>query len=237
MEGKLPHYNFQEGEILLFDKPYGWTSFDVVNKVRYLIRKQLGVKKIKVGHAGTLDPLATGLLILCTGKFTKKIDTIQGLEKTYTGTMKLGATTPSFDLETQVDASFPTEHLNPEKLMKGKINFIGEIEQVPPIFSAIKVDGVRSYEKARKNEDVKLQSRKVEIYNFELTQIQIPDVDFKVVCSKGTYIRSLVRDFALTVNTGGHLTALCRTQIGTFKLTDALTIKHFENQLNQMEKS
>lgn len=225
------NFDFINGEILLFDKPYGWTSFDVVNKVRNLIRRQLNIKKIKVGHAGTLDPLAGGLLILCTGKLTKNIDLIQGLEKTYTGTMLLGATTPSFDLETEVDVRYPVDHISEEMLQQAARKFTGDLQQIPPAFSAIKVDGTRSYERARNNEAIELKAREVSIYKFELSRIQIPEVDFTVVCSKGTYIRSLIRDFAEEINTGGHLSALNRTQIGEYKLADALTINQFENQL------
>ena len=229
------NFDFTNGEILLFDKPLGWTSFDVVNKVRLLIRRHLGIKKIKVGHAGTLDPLATGLLILCTGKFTKNIDSIQTQEKTYTGTIMLGATTPSFDLETEVDAQYPTNHLTEEILRNATQAFTGTIQQIPPQFSAIKIDGVRAYEKARKNEEVKLKAREVHIYDFELTRIQLPEIDFKISCSKGTYIRSIARDFSKSVGSGGHLTHLVRTRIGKYDLADSLTINDFEKKLDHIK--
>ena len=228
-------FDFTNGEILLFDKPLGWTSFDVVNKVRLLIRRHLGIKKIKVGHAGTLDPLATGLLILCTGKFTKKIDSIQTQEKTYTGTIMLGATTPSFDLETEVDKQFPPHHLTDEILSEAAKRFTGTIQQIPPQFSAIKIDGVRAYEKARKHEEVKLKAREVHIFEFELTRIQLPEIDFKIACSKGTYIRSIARDFSRSVGSGGHLTRLVRTRIGKYDLTDSLTINDFEKKLDHIK--
>ena len=212
----------EPGQVLLIDKPLHWTSFDVVRKLKY------GLKVKKIGHAGTLDPLATGLLILCTGKMTKQIDTYQAQEKEYTGTLILGKTTPSIDLETQVNAEFPTQHIDNQLIIDATARFIGEIEQVPPIFSAIKIDGKRAYEKARQGQteaDVAIKPRRITITEFEITNIEMPEVSFRVVCSKGTYIRSLVRDFGLALQSGAYMSALCRTRIGAFKLEDALTIE------------
>ena len=228
--------DFKNGQILLFDKPLEWTSFQVVNKVRWLIRKNCGIKKIKVGHAGTLDPLATGLLIICTGKFTKKIQELQGQEKEYTGTFTLGATTPSYDLETEIDNTFPTDHLSAEKLQQATEQFKGDIEQFPPVFSALKKDGKRLYEYARKGEEVKINSRMVNISSFELTNIELPEVDFKVSCSKGTYIRSLAHDFGKAVKSGAHLSALRRTKIGDFNVENAFTIDTFLETLPEREQ-
>lgn len=224
-EDPLPSYDFQKGAFLLVDKPKGWTSFDVVNKIRYKIKGKLGIKKIKVGHAGTLDPMATGLLILCTGKFTKKLSEYQGMPKEYTGTLRLGATTPSFDADSAADAQFPFEHVTRESLEKARQQFLGEIEQVPPIFSAIKVDGQPLYKKARRGIKVEIAPRPVTIYEFELTKVHLPDIDFRVKCSKGTYIRSLAHDFGKAVGSGAYLTALCRTSIGDFRLEDAWNLK------------
>ncbi|MCM4159514.1 tRNA pseudouridine(55) synthase TruB [Antarcticibacterium flavum] len=223
--------DFMEGQVLLFDKPLGWTSFQVVNKVRWLIRKSCKIKKIKVGHAGTLDPLASGLLIICTGKFTKKIDEYQGQEKEYTGTFTMGATTPSYDLETEIDKTFPIDHISQYDIDVATAEFIGEIEQIPPVFSALKKDGKRLYEYARSGEEVEVKARKVEITDFEITANRMPELDFRVVCSKGTYIRSLANDFGLALGTGAHLSALRRTKIGTFHVDDAMDIPTFENFL------
>ena len=228
--------DFKNGQILLFDKPLEWTSFQVVNKVRWLIRKNCGIKKIKVGHAGTLDPLATGLLIICTGKFTKKIQELQAQEKEYTGTFTLGATTPSYDLETEIDNTFPTDHLSAEKLQQATEQFTGDIEQFPPVFSALKKDGIRLYEYARKGEEVKINSRTVNISSFELTNIELPNVDFKVSCSKGTYIRSLAHDFGKAVESGAHLSALRRTKIGDFNVENAFTIDTFIETLPERKQ-
>ncbi|MBW2960459.1 tRNA pseudouridine(55) synthase TruB [Mesonia aestuariivivens] len=228
--------DFKNGQILLFDKPLEWTSFQVVNKVRWLIRKNCGIKKIKVGHAGTLDPLATGLLVICTGKFTKRIEEFQGQEKEYTGTFTLGATTPSYDLETEIDATFATDHLSEEKLVQATTQFTGAIEQLPPIFSALKKDGKRLYEYARKGEEVKINARTVTISSFELTKIDLPKVDFRVSCSKGTYIRSLAHDFGRAVESGAHLSVLRRTKIGDFKVENAYTIDEFIETLPKPEK-
>lgn len=216
-----PKYDFKEGALLLVDKPKGWTSFDVVNKIRYTLKFKLGIKKIKVGHSGTLDPMATGLLIICTGKSTKKLEDLQNLTKVYTGTMTLGASTPSFDAETEIDGTYPTDHITPDLINLAKQQFLGDIEQVPPIFSAIKVDGEPLYKKARKGLTVEIKSRPVHIYQFEIQRIEIPEVDFEVKCSKGTYIRSLAHDFGKALKSGAYLSALCRTQIGDFKLSDA----------------
>lgn len=217
----MEKYDFLTGATLLVNKPLEWTSFDVVNKIRFALRNKLGVKKIKVGHAGTLDPLATGLLIICTGKFTKKLDSYQGLGKTYTGTITLGATTPSFDAETEIDQTYPTEHIDKLLLNKTREQFIGDLQQLPPMYSAIKVDGQPLYKKARKGIMVEVKPRPVSIYEFELTRIAMPEVDFTVSCSKGTYIRSLAYDFGKLAGSGGYLTKLCRTQIGTHLLSDA----------------
>ncbi|MEI7660764.1 MAG: tRNA pseudouridine(55) synthase TruB [Bacteroidota bacterium] len=216
-------FQFEQGEVLLVNKPYTWTSFDVVGKLRISIRKLTGIRKIKIGHAGTLDPLATGLLILCTGKFTRRIDEFQGLEKEYTGTFRLGATTPSFDLETAIDHTFPltTPQGWEEAIHDATRQFTGTFEQVPPQFSAVKVDGKRAYESARKDVSVEIKARLVTIPAFEITRIAMPDVDFRVVCSKGTYIRSLARDFGKMLGCGAHLTSLCRTRIGPYHLRDA----------------
>lgn len=209
---------------MLIDKPLDWTSFDVVNKVRYKLKHKLQVKKIKVGHSGTLDPRATGLLMICTGRFTKKLNQLQGLSKTYTGTIMLGATTPSYDSEMEVDERFPTDHITPEILEAARQKFIGEIDQLPPIFSAIKVDGKPLYKRARKGEKVKVEPRKITINDFEITRIQLPEIDFKVSCSKGTYIRSLAYDFGKACGSGGYLTSLRRTKIGEYSIKNAWTL-------------
>lgn len=218
------------GEVLLIDKPYKWTSFDVVKKVRY-------TKKLKkVGHAGTLDPLATGLLILCTGKMTKQIDSYQGMEKEYTGTLHLGKTTPSIDLETEVDKEYDISHINAALLHQTTQQFKGTIQQIPPIYSAVLVDGERLYKKARRGESVEIQPREVSISVFELTRIQLPEVDFRVVCSKGTYIRSLVRDFGEALGAGAYMSALRRTRIGSFSVENALTIDAIIDQQNALKQ-
>lgn len=222
----LPEYDFINGATLLVDKPKGWTSFDVVNKIRYRLKHRLKVKKIKVGHAGTLDPMATGLLIICTGKGTKKLHSLQGLDKTYTGTITLGATTPSFDQETSIDETFPLDHIDKALIEETRQRFLGEISQVPPMFSAIKVDGQPLYKKARKGESVEIQPRKVLITSFEITNIDIPLLDFEVTCSKGTYIRSLANDFGKALQSGAYLSALRRTRIGPYKIEDAWNLDH-----------
>ncbi len=227
--------DYKNGQVLLVDKPLNWTSFQVVNKLRWEIRQAFKIKKIKVGHAGTLDPLATGLLVICTGKKTKEINTYQGQEKEYTGTFTMGSTTPSYDLETEINETFPTNHLTEELLQDTTKQFIGAIEQFPPIFSAIKKDGKRLYEFARAGEDVEIKSRSVSISEFELTRIALPEVDFRVVCSKGTYIRSLAHDFGKALNSGAHLSTLRRTRIGNFKVDNATTIEDFIDNLTTPE--
>jgi tRNA pseudouridine55 synthase len=214
--------SLEEGVVLLLDKPLTWTSFDVVRKVKNTLRPR------KIGHAGTLDPLATGLLILCTGKKTKDIDQIQAQEKEYEGTFRLGQTTPSFDLETPVDAEQPYAHLTEAEITAAVATFVGKIEQVPPVFSAVKVDGKRAYELARKGQDAEIKSKTVEIKTYELTRIALPDIDFRVVCSKGTYVRSLARDLGVALGCGAHLTRLVRTRIGDYKLEDAWTVADIE---------
>ena len=206
--------------VLLLDKPLKWTSFDVVNKIRY------AGKFKKVGHAGTLDPLATGLLILCTGKKTKEIDGYQGQEKEYTGKFILGKTTPSSDLETEIDAEFPTEHIDSKLLEEGRIKFLGKIQQVPPIFSAIKVNGKRAYESARAGKELELKSREIEIKEFDIDSSNFPEIGFRVICSKGTYIRSLARDFGLAVGSGAYLSELRRTKIGDFSVENAESVEN-----------
>ena len=223
--------DYQEGQVILIDKPLEWTSFQVVNKVRWLIRKSFDIKKIKVGHAGTLDPLATGLLIICTGKLTKKIDTFQAQIKEYTGTFTLGATTPSYDLETEIDQTFDISQITLEKIYNATKQFIGEIQQKPPVFSALKKDGIRLYEFARNGEEVEIPFRTVTISEFEITNIELPKIDFRVVCSKGTYIRSLANDFGKALNNGAHLSALRRTKIGEFLVENSVSIEAFENSL------
>ena len=221
-----------EGKVLLIDKPLKWSSFQAVNKLKYVLKNQLNLpKKFKIGHAGTLDPLATGLLIICTGKFTKRITEIQAQAKEYTGTIVLGATTPSYDLETEVDATFPTEHISEALILETTKQFIGEIDQKPPVFSAIKKDGKRLYEHARAGEEVEIQSRKTTIHEFEITRIQLPEVDFRVTCSKGTYIRSLAFDFGLALQSGGHLLVLRRTKIGDYSVENGVTPDDFEKSL------
>lgn len=219
---------FQEGKILLIDKPIEWTSFDVVKKIRNTISRKTGIRKIKVGHAGTLDPLATGLLIVCTGKFTKRINEFQGMEKEYTGTFFIGATTPSLDKETEIDNKFDTHQITDELLIRIAETFVGEYDQVPPDFSAVNVDGVRAYQKARNNEKFDLPPKRITIYNFELNKIEMPLVSFKVTCSKGTYIRSLARDFGKALNSGAYLDSLIRTRIGNNLLSEAISIEDFE---------
>jgi len=220
---------YLEGQVLLIDKPLKWSSFQAVNKLKYLLINKVGLpKKFKIGHAGTLDPLATGLLLICTGKFTKKISELQGQVKEYTGTFYIGATTPSYDLETEIDQTFPTDHINEDLIHETVKQFLGEIDQKPPIFSAIKKDGVRLYEHARAGESIEIESRKTTIHEFEITRIALPEVDFRVVCSKGTYIRSLAYDFGKAMNSGSHLTVLRRTKIGDYDVKNAIDITLFE---------
>ncbi|MBS9462402.1 tRNA pseudouridine(55) synthase TruB [Flagellimonas sp. 389] len=223
--------DFLNGQILLIDKPLEWSSFQAVNALKWAIRKKFGLKKIKIGHAGTLDPLATGLLIICTGKFTKKIPELQGQIKEYTGAFTLGATTPSFDMETEINKTFPTEHLSEELIRKATVKFIGEIEQVPPVFSALKKDGKRLYEFAREGIEVEIKSRKITISEFEITEISLPKVYFRVVCSKGTYIRSLAHDFGKSLESGAYLSSLRRTKIGDFNVLNAVIPAVFKENL------
>lgn len=218
---ELTKDDFLNGQLLLIDKPLGWSSFQAVNKLKWAIRKKFGLKKIKIGHAGTLDPLATGLLIICTGKFTKKIPEYQGQKKEYTGTITLGSTTLSYDLETEIDARFPMDHITDELIRQTTLDFLGEVEQAPPVFSAIKKDGKRLYEYAREGKDVAIKKRKVFIESFEILEIRLPEVDFRICCSKGTYIRSIAHDFGKALNSGGHLSQLRRTKIGDFNVNIA----------------
>ncbi|WP_445718715.1 tRNA pseudouridine(55) synthase TruB [Flavobacterium sp.] len=225
-----------EGKVILIDKPLKWSSFQAVNKLKYALINELKLpKKFKIGHAGTLDPLASGLLIICTGKFTKRITEIQAQTKEYTGTIVLGATTPSYDLETEVDATFPITHISEALILETTKQFIGEIDQKPPVFSAIKKDGKRLYESARAGIEVEIQARKTTIHEFEITRIELPEVDFRVTCSKGTYIRSLAFDFGLALQSGGHLSALRRTKIGNYDVVNAISPDAFEKSL-QNEK-
>lgn len=224
-------FDFIQGELLLIDKALDWTSFDAVNKVRRLISRKIG-KKLKVGHAGTLDPKATGLLLICTGAMTKKINDLVGLDKEYTGTFFMGATTPSYDTESQVNQKFEISHLNSEIINSATRQFIGTIQQLPPQFSAKLVDGKRAYLSARKNKEVKIEPVTINIKEFEITRVELPEIAFCVVCSKGTYIRSLAKDFGEALNSGAYLTSLRRTRIGQYSVKDALTVEQFEALLS-----
>ncbi|MCD4736546.1 MAG: tRNA pseudouridine(55) synthase TruB [Bacteroidales bacterium] len=236
MEITQRRFNFPDGEVLLFNKPLKWTSFDVVNKVRIIISKTLEIKKIKVGHSGTLDPLADGLLILCTGKSTRKIEEFMGLDKEYTGTFYLGATTPSFDLETGIDKQYDISKVTEKQILETAAKFVGTIEQIPPLYSAINIDGKRAYKYARKKVEKKLQPRQIIINEFIIVRINLPEVEFRVNCSKGTYIRSLADDYGRALGAGAYLSSLRRTAIGPYKLKDAFEIPEFqklvENQLS-----
>lgn len=223
--------DYLSGQVLLIDKPLHWTSFQVVNKLRYEIKKTFNIKNIKVGHAGTLDPLATGLLVLCTGKMTKQIDSFQGQVKEYTGTLVLGSTTASYDLETEINETFSTEHITEDLIHQTTKQFIGEIDQIPPVFSALKQDGKRLYQFARAGEEVEIKSRKITIQEFEITKIEGLQVDFRIVCSKGTYIRSLAHDFGKALKSGAHLSALRRTKIGDFNVANAISVENFITNL------
>lgn len=227
--------NFKEGEVLYFDKPLKWTSFAVVNKIRYHICRKLGVKKIKVGHAGTLDPLATGVMIICTGKATKRIEEFQYHTKEYIATLQLGATTPSFDLEKEIDATYPTEHITRELVEETLKGFVGSIEQIPPVFSACKVEGKRAYELARNGEEVELKAKTLVIDEIELLDCRLPEIKIRVVCSKGTYIRALARDIGQALNSGAHLTGLVRTRVGNIKLEDCLQVEDFAEWLEKQD--
>jgi tRNA pseudouridine55 synthase len=222
---------FLDGAVLLIDKSQDWTSFDVVNKIRKLLRQWLGIQKIKVGHAGTLDPLATGLVIICTGKSTKQISRYQELEKVYVAKIKLGATTPSYDLETEVDATFPWEHITREMVEHSLERFTGEQDQIPPVFSAKSVDGKRAYSMARKGKEVLLKPQRIHIYDMKLLEFQLPEVTLEITCSKGTYIRSLARDLGLDLGSGAHLAGLRRTRIGHYKVEESITIEKFTEKL------
>ena len=225
--------SFLEGELLLINKPIGWTSFQIVNKIRWLIKSQYDLKKIKVGHAGTLDPLAEGLLILCTGKWTKKIDEFQGQDKLYSGIFYLGATTPSFDLETEINSRQSIEHIDENILLESTNKFIGDQFQIPPIYSAIKQNGKKLYEYARKGETIELKKRKINISEFKITKIELPKVYFKVKCGKGTYIRSLANDYGLKLKSGAYLYKLKREGIGDFNIKDAISIDEFAKIINK----
>ena len=222
----------KSAHVILLDKPYRWTSFQAVNKLKYLFRQKLNAK-IKIGHAGTLDPLATGLLIVCTGSFTKQIESYQAQEKEYTGTFSLGATTPCFDKEKEIDFYFPTEHITEKLILEATLQFLGDIQQIPPIFSAVKINGERAYAKARRGDVVEIKPRTIHISEFEITRIDLPEVDFRIVCSKGTYIRSIARDFGIALNSVAHLTKLCRTRIGNFNLKNALSVEDFEKKISE----
>jgi len=224
-------YQFEQGEVFLINKPYRWTSFDVVGSLRSFLKARAGIKKIKIGHAGTLDPLATGLLIICTGRFTKQIESYQALEKEYTGTFTLGATTPSFDLETERDRFFPTDHITEEMIREAAQKLTGNLEQAPPVFSAKKIDGKRAYDYARKEIEVVMRPKTINVSAFEITGIEMPLVHFRIVCSKGTYIRSLADEFGKLNGSGAHLSALCRTRIGHYHLRDAFELDELKNKI------
>lgn len=224
-------YNFEEGEVILLDKPIDWTSFDTVNFIRALIKRFYGIRKLKVGHAGTLDPLATGLLILCTGRKTKQIEEYQAKIKTYTGTILLGQTTPTFDLESDPDAFFPTENITPEQIDEARRKFIGDIKQYPPKYSAIKIKGKRAFDYARSDEEIELKSRDIHIEDFKLSTERFPELDFEVTCSKGTYIRSLAHDFGKELGNGACLKSLRRTRIGDFKVEDAWQLEDLKQHI------
>lgn len=224
--------NFKEGATILVDKPYGWTSFDVVNKIRWNLKRKLGVKKIKVGHAGTLDPLATGLLVICVGKHTKLIESLTGAPKTYTGTFLLGKTTPSFDLETQYNEEFPTDHISSDLIERARESFIGIQMQTPPIFSAKQIDGKRAYDFARAGKEVVMKQAQIEISHFELNSVRFPEIDFKISCSKGTYIRSIANDFGQKLNSGATLIALRRETSGDFHIKDSKKVEEWIDFIN-----
>ena len=223
--------DFQSGKTILVDKPYGWTSFDVVNKIRWNLRQALGIKKIKVGHAGTLDPLASGLLVICTGKHTKRIPELMEGVKTYTGTILLGKTTPSFDLETEFNNVFETDHITPELMEKIRLNFIGEQQQVPPVYSAKQIDGKRAYDYAREGKEVVMKSVTIRVEDFKLSTVNFPEIEFEVTCSKGTYIRSIAHDFGKALNSGATLIALRRTRSGAHSIEDARTVEEWISEI------
>jgi tRNA pseudouridine55 synthase len=229
-------FEFEKGEILLVNKPYRWTSFDVIGSIRYFFKKEIGIKKFKIGHAGTLDPLATGLLILCCGPATKRIEEFKDFDKEYTGTFRLGSTTASFDLEKPIDKEYPIDHISEKAILNAAKGLTGNLLQVPPIFSAIKIKGKRAYDYARKDQEVEIAARPVSIPLFEITRIALPEVDFRIICSKGTYIRSIARDFGIALNSGAHMTALCRTRVGPYKLIDAFEIDKLKELIRQHYK-
>lgn len=231
----MSNFDFAKGEVLLVDKEMEWTSFDVVKSIRSSLRKKYNIKRFKVGHAGTLDPLATGLLLVCTGKATKTIDSLQAQDKVYTGSIFLGGTTPSFDRETKIDKEFPIDHITDELILKTTKVFEGEIEQIPPMYSALKINGKRAYLYARNDEEVVMKPRKVHIHYFKITKIDLPEVFFEVKCSKGTYIRSLARDFGLELNSGGYLSSLRRTKIGDYSVDDALNVSQIKDIISSFE--
>lgn len=226
-------FNFPAGEIILINKPYGWTSFDVVNKLRAAIRRYCRVDRMKIGHAGTLDPLATGLLVICTGSFTKQIERIQEMEKEYSGVIRLGSTTSSFDLETERDCFYPYDHINMQHISDAVSRLTGRLLQVPPAFSAVKVNGKRAYKLARKDKQITLPPRDVEVYSFNISSYEPPDVYFNITCSKGTYIRAVARDLGLLLHSGAHLAALCRHRIGNYQLRNAMYPEAFTQMLDQ----
>ena len=223
--------NIKEGELILIDKELNWTSFDVVNKIRYAIKKKFDIKKIKVGHAGTLDPLATGLLIICCGKMTKSINNFSAMNKTYSGKITIGSTTPSYDLETKPNVHYPIDHINEKLILKTAKKFIGKIFQTPPMFSAIKKDGVRLYNLARQGKEIKIDKREVSIESFEITSFNLPEISFNVTCSKGTYIRSLAHDFGKELNSGAHLSELRRIKIGDYSVKDSVKVMDFIREI------
>ena len=224
-------FQFEEGEILLVNKPYRWTSFDVVNSIRTYLKRGLGFKKIKIGHAGTLDPLASGLLILCTGKMTKRIEEFKEFDKEYTGSFKIGSTTPSFDLETEVNQTYAFDHVTMEMINESAQKLSGTYNQLPPVFSAVKIAGKRAYEYARKDQEIIMQPKKVTIPEFEITHIDLPEITFRIVCSKGTYIRAIARDLGIMLKCGAHLTSLCRTRIGPYSLNNALDPEELKKRI------
>ncbi|MCI5057432.1 MAG: tRNA pseudouridine(55) synthase TruB [Flavobacteriales bacterium] len=228
---------YLDGQVMLIDKPLNWTSFDVVNKIRYSIKRKFNLKKIKVGHAGTLDPLASGLLIVCVGKFTKRISEFQNQNKEYTGTITLGSTTPSYDLETDFDQQYEVDHITEKLIEEARQKFLGNIEQVAPKYSAKRVDGEKAYNLARKGEDVKIKSHHVEIKSFDFEAISMPNLDFRISCSKGTYIRSIAHDFGQALNSGAHLSALRRTRIGNFDVADAVQMETNESRNRSFRKT
>lgn len=233
MERSIEGYDFQKGEVLLFDKELDWTSFDLVRKTRNFLCRAAGIKKMKIGHAGTLDPKATGLMIICTGKETKNIELYQAKEKEYIATIKLGATTPSFDLESAEDATYPTDHITLELVEKTMTNFIGETDQVPPLFSAVKIDGRRAYLHARAGRDIVLQAKKITISEMEVLNFSKEKIVLRIVCGKGTYIRSLARDLGIELSSGAYLVGLCRTRIGEMKLDNAWKLESFMEKIRE----